>query len=68
MKPTIESKKAELNTFYTHLKETGYNLKGCTCLIVFSHFFAVMVLILELELHTRCIRALENFECDPGVY
>jgi len=32
MKPTIEAKKAELAAFYTHLKEPGYNLKGCTCI------------------------------------
>lgn len=30
MKPPIEDKKRELLAFYTHHKELGYNLKGCT--------------------------------------
>ena len=30
MKPSIEAKKKELASFYTHLKEPGYTLNGCT--------------------------------------
>lgn len=36
MKPSIEAKKKELTSFYTHLKETGYTLKGCTSPQVFN--------------------------------
>lgn len=30
MKPQIPFKKAELASFYLHLEEPGYTLKGCT--------------------------------------
>lgn len=58
MKPTITVKQAELKSFYTHLQEPGYTLKGCTLLIFSILFRAYLAMISMLNVSIRA----SNFE------